>query len=194
VQIDVGAANTTIRSSSDLGSDLYHAHITYSGQKPSVNLDTSSGELHISQGSGGFTFFQSRRFDLDLQINPQVAWKINTNTGASTDTFKLGGVNVTSMDLNTGASREDITLGPPSGTDQITVNGGALTVHLHRANGSQASVEVSGGVVSLDADGHGYHGIGNETWQSDGFDSATDRYQVMVNGGACTVTMDTNSG
>lgn len=194
VQIDVGATNMTVRSSSDLGSDLYHAHITYSGQKPSVSLDTSSGELHISQGNSGFTFFQNRRFDLDLQINSQVAWKINTNTGASTDTFKLGGVNVTSMDLNTGASREDITLGPPSGTVQITVNGGALTVHLHRANGSQASVEVSGGAVSLDADGHGYHGIGNETWQSDGFDSATDRYQVMVNGGACTVTMDTNSG
>jgi hypothetical protein len=193
VQIDVGAASMTVRSS-DLGSDLYRAHITYSGQKPSVNLDTSSGELHISQGNSGFTFLQTRRFDLDLQINSQVAWKINTNTGASTDTFKLGGVNVTSMTLNTGASREDITLGPPTGTVQITVDGGAPTVHLHRPSGTQASVDVSGGFASLDADGHGYHGIGSESWQSDGYDSATDRYQVMVNGGASTVTMDTSSG
>lgn len=194
LQLDDGAATTTIRSSSDMGSDLYHAHITYSGQKPSVSLDTSSGQLHISQYNSGFPFFQNRRFDLDLQINSQVPWKITTNSGASTDTFRLSGVNVTSIELNTGASKEDLTLGPPTGTVQITINGGVVTVHLHRPSGTQASVDVSGGAVSLDADGHGYHGIGSESWQSDGYGSATDRYQVMVNGGASTVTMDTNSG
>jgi hypothetical protein len=47
--------------------------------------------------------------------------------------------------------------------------------------------------VSLDADGRRLHGIGEETWQSTGYDGATDAYQVDVNGGASTVTVDTTS-
>src|ERR1700730_3816020 len=49
LQVDVGGANMTVLGSGSLGSDLYRAHIEYSGPKPSVTLDKSTGELHISQ-------------------------------------------------------------------------------------------------------------------------------------------------
>ena len=114
-------------------------------------------------------------------------WKLASNSGASTDTFKLGAVRVTSIEINTGASREDITLGPPAGTVPITIDGGALTVRLHRPSGAAASVVVSGGAVSLDFDGHQNRGVGN-VQESSG--SGSDLYRVEVNGGACTVTMD----
>ncbi len=193
VEVDVGAAATTIRGNSELGRDLYRAHIEYSGPRPDVGLDPSTGALHISQSSGGFLFFQSRRFVLDLQINPVVPWKITVNSGAASETLQLVGVTVGSIDLNTGASREDVTLGMPSGTVSISVNGGAVTAHFHRSKGIEASVQVSGGAVSLTADGQQFHAVGSVGWQSNGYDSTTDRYQIDVNGGACTVTMDTNA-
>ncbi len=193
VEVDVGAAATTIRGNSELGTDLYRARIEYSGPRPDVGLDPSTGALHISQSSGGFLFFQSRRFVLDLQINPAVPWKITVNSGAASETLQLVGVTIGSIDLNTGASREDVTLGTPSGTVSISINGGAVTAHFHRSKGIEASVQVSGGVVSLNADGQQFHAVGSVGWQSNGYDGATDRYQIDVNGGACTVTMDTNA-
>jgi hypothetical protein len=190
VEIRAGSANVTIGGAKAVAnsSDLYQAHITYSGPKPDVSFDRSNGSLQISQSSSGFAF-QSRRFTLDLQLNPNVQWKITTNEGASTATLNLGGVPVGSLDISTGASREDITLGTPSGVVPITINGGALTVHIHRPPGTGASAAVSGGAVSLDFDGRQHHAIGNV---QDSAGSGPDTYRIEVDGGACTVTVDTN--
>lgn len=35
-------------------------------------------------------------------------------------------------------------------------------------------------------------GVGDESWQSNGFGAAADAYQVEVNDGASTVTMNTS--
>jgi LiaI-LiaF-like transmembrane region len=188
LEIDAGAASITVTGTSSLEGDLYHATISYSGSKPEISLDRSSGSLTISQGNSGFGVFQTRRFTMDLQINSSVPWTITSNGGASTETFNLASVPLKSMDINTGASRENITLGAPSGAVPITINGGALTVNLHRPAGTGASVSVSGGAVSLTFDGRQSHAIGN-LQESTG--SGTDTYRVEVSGGACTVTMDT---
>jgi cell wall-active antibiotic response 4TMS protein YvqF len=192
LHIDVGAATMTVTGSGAIGADLYRAHIEYSGPKPDISLDRSTGDLQFSQNNA-FGFFGGHRFVIDLQLSSAVSWNFSVNTGAATDTFKLSALKVGSIELNAGASREDITLGAPKGAVPISVNGGALTVHLHRPSGTEASVQVSGGAVSLLADGHQYHGIGDQSWQSNGFNSASDSYQVDVNGGACTVTMDTSA-
>lgn len=188
LEIDAGAANITVTGSSSLAGDLYHATISYSGPKPEISLDRSNGSLTISQGNSGFGVFQTRRFTMDLQINSSIPWKITSNGGASTETFNLAAVPLKSMEINTGASRENITLGSPSGVVPITINGGALTVNLHRQQGTGASVSVSGGAVSLSFDGRQHHAIGSA---DDSSGSGADMYRVDVSGGACTVTMDT---
>ncbi len=190
LEIDAGAATITIDGSTSLGGDLYRAHIEYSGPKPDVTLDRPNGSVTISQASSGFVF-QSHRFNLALQINPSVPWTIRSNGGAATETYRLAGVRVGSILISTGAGREDITLGRPSGIDTITINGGALTVHLHRPAGTAASVQVSGGAVSLDFDGHHSRAIGNVGESTQTPKTAPDLYRVEINGGACTVTMDT---
>jgi hypothetical protein len=126
-------------------------------------------------------------------MNPSVQWKIAVNSGAATDNFNLLSLHVASMDMNTGASREDITLGPPSGTVPITINGGALTVFVHRPSTAAASVNVSGGAVSLNFDGRQTRAVGTVTAQTGDYDSASDRYQIQVNGGACNVTVNRNA-
>ena len=190
VEMDVGAADVTVTGSSSLAGDLYNAHITYSGQKPEATLDRSNGTLTISQGNSGFSVFQTRHFTLDLQINSSVPWSITSNSGASTETYHLASVPLASLEINTGASREDITLGAPSGTVPITINGGALTVNLHRPGDAGASVNVSGGAVSLTFDGRQHHAFGTA---EDSSGSGADTYRVEVSGGACTVTMDKSS-
>ena len=190
LQVDVGNVNLTVDGDGSLGSDLYRAHIQYSGPKPTVEFDAASGVLQIEQ-HGGISFFGNPRFVLDLKINPAVSWSFNIDGAAANGTFKLSQVRVTGIELNTGASREDITLGAPTGTVAITANGGALTILIHRPNGTAASARVSGGAVNLTADGHSERGIGSKSWQSDGYDDAQDAYRIEVSAGASTVTVDT---
>jgi hypothetical protein len=190
LDVDAGAATMTVEGSNSLGSDLYRAHIEYSGGKPAVSLDRSTGNLRIFQNND-FAFFASRRFVLDVQVNSAVLWNISANTGASNDTLKLSAVKVGSITLNAGASRTDITLGRPTGIVPISVDGGAITLRLHRPSGSEAFVHVSGGAVTLNADGRQFHGVGEESWQSAGYDGAADAFHVEISGGASTVTVDT---
>jgi hypothetical protein len=190
LDVNAGAATMTVEGSGALGSDLYLAHIEYAGSKPEVSLDRSTGTLRIFQNND-VGFFASRRFVLDLQINSAVLWNISADTGSTNGTLRLSAVKVGSIKLNTGASRTDITLGRPTGIVRVNVDGGAITLHLHRPSQSEASVHVSGGAVSLNADGRQLRGIGDESWQSNGYDGAADAYEVDVNGGASTVTVDT---
>ena len=64
---------------------------------------------------------------------------------------------------------------------------------MHRPAGTEASVQVSSGAVNLSFDGRQFRGVGDKAWQSSGYEHATDAYQVEVNGGSSTVTMDTSN-
>ena len=191
VEVDVGAATFTVAGSSDLGGDLYRAHIEYSGPKPDVTFDRSTGSLNISQANANFPYFQNHNFVLNLLLNPGVPWAISSNTAALTSTYRLANVHLRSMELNTAATHDDITLGMPSGIVPITLDGAALTVNIHRPGGTATSVAVSGAAVNLEADGRQTHAIGNANWESPNFSGATDGYRIEMNGAACNITIDT---
>ena len=190
LEIDAGAARITIRGA-DLGSELYRAHIEYSGNQPEITFDPSNGNLKIAQSNtDSLTFFRERRFTLDLTLNASLPWTIVENSGATADRLDFSGMHVGSILLSTGASHDDITLGRASGIVPVTINGGALTVKLHRPSGTAASVSVSGGAVSLDADGNRSRAVGRLSYSTPDFAGANDGYRVEVNGGACAVTLD----
>jgi cell wall-active antibiotic response 4TMS protein YvqF len=192
VRVAVDAAQITMEGA-DIGADLYRAHVVYSGNTPDVAFAESNGDLQILQGNSSGFFFKDRRFVLDLKLNIAVIWKIAVDSGASTDSFNLAHAPVAGIELHTGASREDITVGAPSGSVPITVDGGALTVNVHRPKGVAASVAVSGGAVNLTFDGRQSHAIGTVTAQTSDYNGASDRYQIQVNGGASNVTVDASA-
>jgi hypothetical protein len=194
LEINAGAATVSISSDSEIGPDLYKAHIAYSGTKPDVTFDASSRKLTISQRGNNFMVFQSRRFELDLQINPKVTWAVEVNTGAATSTLDLSQAQLKSLSLNSGAAKDDIRLGPATQAVPVEIDGGALTVRIHRPKGTEASVDVSGGAVSLNGDGRQINGVGHQSYQSPGFSDAGNGYRIEINGGACTVTLDTATG
>jgi LiaF transmembrane domain len=192
LELDVGGATLRIASDATLGDHLYRAHIEYSGSAPTVEFDARGGRLRISQSGGAFPSLRNDRFTMDLALNAATAWSIVENSGAVTETLNIPDVKLQNLEINTGASREEITVGAPSGVVPIHVNGGALTVTIHRAGGADASVHVSGGAVALTADGHVYHAIGSASYETAG--QGSDRYMIEVNGGACTVTLDSTKG
>jgi hypothetical protein len=191
VEVDAGGATIAISGSGDLGSRLYSGHIDYSGPAPEVTFDRESAVLKIDQRNSGVFGLPGRKFALTLQLNRDVEWIIDENSGATNDTFQLSSLHVRSITLNTGASRDEITLGSPSGPVPIQINGGALTVRLHRPSGTPASITVSGGASSLVADGRNMHAIGDISYEAPGFSGAADAYRIEVNGGACNVSLDT---
>lgn len=187
MEIDVGAATLKI-TGAGIGGDLFRAHADYEGPAPDISYDSSNGRVVISQ-SNGFHFFGPQHFALDLTLSSTVRWQETIHSGASADTYDLTKLDLASLEDDTGASREDISLGTPKGSVPVSINGGALTVNLHRPSGTAADVRVSGGAVTLNFDGHVQHAIGSAEFGV----TASDMFAVQINGGACTVTMDTTA-
>lgn len=184
MEVDVGAATLKI-TGADIGGDLFRAHAEYEGPAPDISFVSSNGRVEISQ-SRGFHFFTPQHFVLDLQLSSNVRWEVAIHSGASAETYDLSKLNLSSLEDDTGASREDITLGTPKGAVPVSINGGALTVNLHRPGGTDALVQVSGGAITLNFDGHSQHAVGSVSAGN----TAENYFQVRISGGACTVTMD----
>ncbi len=188
--MDVGAATLHVQGSTSMVQDLVQAQITYTSPTPTVTVDRATGRVVIAQRSD-FAFLGRRSsIDLLVELNTAIRWHFLTRSGASTDTYDLPNVDVAGIEIDTGGSTETMSLGFPTGFVPVSINGGALTVHLHRDSRSSASVKVSGGAVSLDFDGAQSSGVGSLSHSTG---DAADIFQVTVSGGACTVTMDTGT-
>lgn len=194
LQLNFGSTTVEISDGSDLGSRLFQAHIESSNPGLDWKFDQATGALTMSQHTNFPFGIQNGHVTAKFQLSPEVTWTIGENTGASTDTIDVPHEKISSITINTGASHEELTLGPPSGVVPVEVNGGALTVRVHRPSGTAASVDVSGGAITLDADGNRNHAAGDLRYQSSGFAGASDAYRIKVSGGACTVTLDASSG
>jgi hypothetical protein len=188
LEIAVGGAGIDVRSA-PLADQLYRVHIDHSGPQAEVRFDRATGTVRISQPVT-WGFGAGRRLRIDAQLSDAVPWNISCSTGAVRGVFDLASGQTAGFDCRTGASRIAINLPGPKGQVPVRIEGGGLRVDITRPAGAAMRVQASGGAVRLTADGTRQDGIGNREWRSQGFDSAADRYEVTVAGGAATVTVE----
>jgi cell wall-active antibiotic response 4TMS protein YvqF len=184
LEVSVGAARLEV-AAAPLDDQLYRVHIEHAGTPPEVRLDRATGTVRISQRSDWF--MGARRLHVDAKITDAIPWEVSCSTGAIRGEFDLSSAALNAFVCRTGASQIDVVLGPPKGIVTLRVEGGALTVSIARPAGTAVQVHASGGAVQLRGDGERQEGLGTRTWKSNGFDAATDRYEVTVSGGALNV-------
>ena len=165
LDVAVGAGRIDVRSGA-LGDQLYRVHVDHAGSPPEIRLDRDTGTVRISTRSDWFV--GARRMRIEAQLTDAIPWEIVCRNGAG---------------------RVTLSLAAPKGVVPVRVEGGALRVEITRPPGAAIKVQASGGAVNLSGDGSRQDGIGNREWRSSGFDSATDRYEVTVSGGALNVTV-----
>ena len=185
--IEVGAAEIRVHGEA-LGDTLYRVHAIYSGHPPVVHFDPGTGALRIEDSSGGLNALGGNRKRLDITLNDSLPWTIEDGSGASRSTFDLSRVKLSGLVVSGGANQVTATLPQPSGRVSIEISGGASSVKLSRPGGVIVGVNVSGGATSVEVDGRHLGGFGsNQGYRPSGFDSASDRYEVSVSGGASSV-------
>jgi hypothetical protein len=152
-----------------------------------VKLDRSTGTVKIATRMDWF--MGARRLRVETQVADAIPWSVRCSTGAIHGEFDLSTMQVTGFDCRTGASRINVSLPAPKGVVPVRVDGGALRVDITRPAGAAIKVSSTGGTLQLRADGTQQDGFGSREWRSAGFDSASDRYEVTVAGGALNVNV-----
>lgn len=125
-----------------------------------------------------------------VRIADDVPVSLELTGGAGTFTLDLRSTMLRDLRATNGASTMEIQLPKPSGTVSLRLTGGASTITIV-LGGAEASVNVTGGLTSLNAPGGAGGGTfaGHQSWQSAGYAGAQDRYSIEVTGGASTLTI-----
>jgi hypothetical protein len=188
LRLALGATDVSVQGA-DM-SDLYRARVEYpTGRPPKVRADNGTVSMETNNN---FTLIGVRTTNrASVSINQTIPWQVDVGGGASHETLDLAGVHLTSLNVSGGANQAEATLPRPSGTVVVRISGGASNVTVHRPSGAAARVRMSGGASNLTVDGTKHSVLSGElNWQTSDYDTASDRYDFEISGGASNVTID----
>jgi hypothetical protein len=187
LQIELGAVDLEVHADSSI-SDLYQAHLGFpSGQKPQV--DVNGGTVVVrGMGSPSFGLLPPLRRTATITLNGSIPWDVQVGGGASQTRLDLRGVDLRSLTVDSGATHLDVLLPAPKGTVPVDISGGASNVTITRPQETPVEAQISGGASNLVVDDNQISILGGERrYTTPGYDSASDRYQVSISGGANNV-------
>jgi hypothetical protein len=138
---------------------------------------------------GNLGFPGIRGLEWDLALNPAVPLGLKYEGGAADTHMDLSGLKLNSLEINTGASSTDIVLPPPTGTMRVVIKSGAASVKVRMPPNVAASIHGTMGLGALDVDMSRFPNRGSGAYRSDGYDSATDRIDMTVEGGVGSVNV-----
>ncbi len=140
----------------------------------------------------------------DITLSARVPWSIELRGGVSRLTGDLVELQLASLDAAGGISKVDLDLPLPRSIVPIRISGGANDVTLHRPAGAGLRLRIRGGANRVVVDGRPIRGRGEVafddttdaprpgevTFETPGFGSLTERYEVELTGGANRLTLD----
>src|ERR1039458_4333957 len=182
LEITGNAANLRIRS--DAGAALLYT-ATFERRAPRIRA--LGGTVTVAY-PGIFALGAGRGV---IGLNGTVPWTVEVRGGASNVDADLSGVPLTGFSLIGGSSRVDCRLPRPAGTVVLRIRGGAGRVAFRRPAEIPVRVRVTGGLSKLRVDARQYRAMGGPAaLDSPGYEDASDRYELAVDGGASHITVD----
>jgi len=183
------SAATVDVNAADLGDRLYQVHVDYpAGENPpTISLDHENGRLEIHETSSfsPFHLFGSNRRHIVLALTDRIPWTIQVGGGATNLSLDLRHLQLTKLDVSGGANRMDAQLPAAKGTVMLEVSGGASNLTLRAPAETQWRIGVSGGANAVTINGSTTGALGGDfERQSPGYDTATNRYDIQISGGA----------
>jgi Domain of unknown function (DUF5668)/Cell wall-active antibiotics response 4TMS YvqF/N-terminal domain of toast_rack, DUF2154 len=191
ISISSGVGELRI-SPADEGANLIEGQVVLAqGEQAIVNHNRSNDTLSFSLRSQGtpsvwWPGFRDHSKIWDLKLNPDVPLTLELNGGVGDVTVDLQRTKLTSLTAKGGIGNGTFTL-PRQGRVSATINGGIGNLTVIIPAGMAAHVHVNSGLGQVAVTGSFQYQDNDYT--SPGYDSATDRVDVQVDGGIGNVTV-----
>jgi DNA-binding MarR family transcriptional regulator len=192
-----GAPRITVRGDATL-TELYRARFT----GPVPRMRVRGGVVTVAYPHLGWFDWRAqiagqrmeasahwRKDEGEIALNAAVPWAIELRGGVSSWSADLRVLRLESFELRGGASKIELLLPRPVGVVPIRVFGGMSRIAIERPQGVAIVLEVNGGMGEVVLDGESRKGAGRLSIQTPGADTAADRYEIEVSGGASKVSI-----
>jgi len=172
LRLNVEFAAGVLRLGPGDGRTLYQGELYYDADKfrPVMDYDAASRSLKFGIESRGDGFKHNKLEHpqrLDLTLAPQVPTDLTASLGAAEAALELGGLSLTSIEINSAATKARVAFGQPNRVEcgELRMQTGAAEFRAeHLGNAHCHRIVFAGGIgdVTLDftgnwADGYGIH-------------------------------------
>ena len=147
-----------------------------------ARFDRAAPDIRVS---GDTISVRGRRASL-IELHPAVAWEVSMRGGSKDLSIDLSAGRVTGLSLTGGSNKAQFTLGTPVGTAMVALGRGTNKVRITRPDAVPVRVTARGGANKVTVDGRTVRG---DSWESPGWATATDRYDVFVGGGSSNIAV-----
>ncbi len=186
LKVNHGAGELKIHSGAG-GNEL--AHGTFMGgldHTASRNGDRLDVHMKPAKDFLDFPFFGPRtQLDWDVALNPNIPIDLALNLGANKSVIDLRDLNITNIDLDTGASDTHLTL-PARGRFRADLDFGAASMNITIPEGVSARIRATIAAGDVNIDTSRFPRSGNY-YQSPDYDSAANAVDMTIDGGAASV-------
>jgi hypothetical protein len=128
---------------------------------------------------------------VNVVLSDDVRWTVRLAGGAEDEAVDLTGGPGGNVDFSAGTSRAAAALPAGSGTQRVTMSGGASQFVVRLAGNGPVRVAAGSGAGSVTIDGDTRSGVaGGSLWTPAGWESSADRYDVDATAGVSTFTVE----
>lgn len=167
------------------------------GERPEFNFTKSRDEFiaELVASETGAVMGVPDDVGMDVTLSGRVLWDVEVQAGAAAIDADLEDVAIVSLEVDTGVSYASITLGDiPRGIDDvpIRVKTGVSSVTIRIPETADARVIADTGLVAVNVDGD-FDRVSDDNariWETDGYDDASARYEISIEAGVGSVTVE----
>ena len=117
-------------------------------------------------------------------LNAAIPWELEFRRGITRLEADVRDVDVRQIAIRSGVSHASLRLGKPHGTVRVAMTGGVSSIEVERPAGVPIRLTVDGSIGSLTFEDESFGAIGGRLRRAtEGWQQATDRYDVMVGDG-----------
>lgn len=125
----------------------------------------------------------SNGFDWQIDLNPTIQYKLNFKTGAGESRLDLSRLQISEINLETGASSTVVKLPENSGFTNVMIKAGVASVEVDVPQQVAAQIKIDSGLSGVNINSIRFKNLGNGSYQSDGYEQSANKVKIFIEGG-----------
>ncbi|MGD0612496.1 MAG: DUF5668 domain-containing protein [Anaerolineales bacterium] len=160
------------------------------GLDQKTRIADSRMDLRMRSPAQFWAWGPGESLDWDVHLNRELPLSLKVDSGASASVFNLSDLQVTDLDVHTGASSTEITLPAHTGMTNVNIDTGAASLKLHIPTGVSARIRVKSGLASVNINQNRFPRLEGGICQSSDYATATNRADISINTGVGAIEVD----
>lgn len=181
LDLKIGGGNIDIRSTND---KLIKARIPNSRIQKKVRFssDNTKADIDIEQKSDHISFGSKKDYDYDLELNENLLWNLDIDTGAVNGTMDFTNLKVKKLDIDMGVSNLNLLFGDRQEKTKVDIDGGITNLGITIPENLGVRIKIDGGLKNTNINKLGWKKTGGQ-YISPNYDEAEKKLEIDVDTG-----------